>query len=268
MQNENIIFKLQAGAIKLHQETRRKLSALSVEDKLLYAEFTELQKGRNIEDFFKITSDFFVMQEKISALKEDIKNLGLPGTNEILKNLEKASLSERMLTLDVLEHITNYVGSAGEDEKVMNDRKQIITTKIADFLKGGQIVFDDNAELYGKWSNFTKNRVSRKGTSSHQSEDEQFAVRGPFVKEALFGTRNDVTGKKHTWLQLESHPTGLRYILGHLLSYVIYKITGKNVGPYGRSEYTEKNSLKLNKKPAYESQSTTEQPPPEAPKLG
>ncbi|CAL7961036.1 hypothetical protein GAMM_10053 [Gammaproteobacteria bacterium] len=244
--------------LQLPQDTLGKLSALSVGDKWLYAEFTELQKGRNIEDASEIARDFFAMQVEISVLKEDIKNLGLPGTNEILKNLEKASLSERMLTLDVLELFTKYVYSA-PDEKNMLDRKKDVTAKVAEFLKGGQIIFpDEGAGLYGKWSKFNKqNLVSRKGASSHQSEDEQFAVRGPFVKEALFGTRKDAAGNKHTWLQLESHPTGLRYLLGHLLSYVIYKITGKNIGPYGRSEYTEKAPLNLNKTPALESPGIT-----------
>jgi hypothetical protein len=98
---------------------------------------------------------------------------------------------------------------------------------------------------YKKWIGLQNNLVSRKGASSHQSETEQFAIRGPFVKEALFGTRKGEDGKTHTWLQLESHPTGLRYLLGHLASYVIYRITGMNIGPYGRSEYTERSPLNL-----------------------
>ncbi len=227
---------------KLPSKSLEKLAALSPEDKKLYAEFTTLQKDK---DFPKITEDFFVMQTQLDALKSDITKLGLVGTDEILKNLEKASLSERMLTLDVLEHLTEYVHSA-PNEKTKEARKADVAERMAEFLKGGQIIFpDEGAELYGKWSKFPKNLISRKGTSSHKSEDEQFAVRGPFVKEALFGTRKGADGKKHNWLQLESHPTGLRHLLGHLVSYVIYKITGKNIGPYGRSKYTEANPIKL-----------------------
>ncbi len=192
---------------------------------------------------------FFEQLGRLKVLEQDIKHLGelgyIVGVDAILENLKKASSDEKMLVLDVLGYFSEYVRSAStESDRVR--RSDDIAEQIAEFLQGGQIIFPDGGTwLYDKWSKFEHNRVSRKGASSHQSADEQFAIRGPFVKEALFGTRVCQDGKKHTWLQLESHPTGLRYILGHLISYILYKITGKNIGPYGRSQYTERSPLYL-----------------------
>jgi hypothetical protein len=227
-----------------------KVAALNKTDKKFYDEFLALHENmKDQKDSLAIKESFFEQLNRIETLKKDLKDLGLLGTitntNEIIKNLELATPNEKMLTLNVLEYFSNHVGLAGNDKEI-EKCKQEVAKLTAEFLKGGQIIFPDKgAELYGKWSNFTNNLISRKGTSSHQSEDEQFAIRGPFVKEALFGTRMGADGKKYSWLQLESHPTGLRYLLGHLIAYVAYQVTGKNIGPYGQSKYTEANPIKL-----------------------
>jgi hypothetical protein len=56
-----------------------------------------------------------------------------------------------------------------------------------------------------------------------------------------------------TWLQLEKHKVdfsnrlirGIRLIVFHLLDFLKYRWTGKNVSPCGLSEYTEKNPIKI-----------------------
>ena len=181
-------------------------------------------------------------EEKVKNISDYIKELQLTNSATIITNLLKATEVEKILIIGVIDYFKQYAKDHSEKE---TELKHLI----AEFLKGGQIIFpDDNGELYNDWKNLqNKNKgevISRKGASSHQSADEQFAIRGRFVKEALFGTRI-INGKKHTWLQLESHSTDFRYLLGHLISYVIYKVTGMNVGPYGRSKYVEKTPLNL-----------------------
>ncbi len=109
---------------------------------------------------------------------------------------------------------------------------------LEEFFKGGHLVIEDDGELYNKWNTFTR-KTDRNNSSSHDSIDKQFSIQGPLVKECLIGTRM-VGDKKATWIQLESHPTSVLHVIGHLVSFLKYKLTGKNQGPYGQSKYTEK----------------------------
>lgn len=79
----------------------------------------------------------------------------------------------------------------------------------------------------------------------------------------MFGTRyedkND-PNTKYTWIQLESRPVGspkewiksrkdfIEQIINlflHLVAYFDYKWNHNNIGPYGKSTFTEKNPLKI-----------------------
>ena len=92
--------------------------------------------------------------------------------------------------------------------------------------------------------------MSRQRLSSHhRTVDKQLypdlGMHGPLVREKLHGrTANG------TWMQLEKDPGGLRreHAPGwndvlHLVDFVIYRVTKRNVGPWGLSAVTERRPM-------------------------
>lgn len=123
---------------------------------------------------------------------------------------------------------------------------------IAEILNGAYVIIDDGGESYTKWCQEIK-KISKR-FSSHESNADQYAVRGKLVKECLFSKKevkiDQATKKDVTWFQLERYPAKFVYHLPHLWTWFLYKISGKNIGPYGSSPHREgSNPLKLRLKP-------------------
>lgn len=134
--------------------------------------------------------------------------------------------------------------------------------QIREFFKGAHIEFiDNNGDTYDNWIKYFQEKDSKhfKGrSSSHKSEGQQYSLEGNLVYEALFGTRKDSrTGIKYTWVQLERNPVGdyqqwtksgwdfckqFINLLRHFMNFIQYRITGRNIGPYGSSPHTENNN--------------------------
>ena len=112
---------------------------------------------------------------------------------------------------------------------------------IEEALKGGYINFHDDGGLYEELvANFQSILKNRR--SSHDSCVQQYSFSGPVISEVLMGVSVDKEGNKRTWIQFEKH--NMRTIIGiimHLIDYLQHKFTGKNIGPYGESEYTDRN---------------------------
>jgi len=113
-------------------------------------------------------------------------------------------------------------------------------------FKGGYIVIEDGGTRWQEWANMEGSKPRR---SNLQSVDTQYSFQGDLVKECLFGTRM-ANGHKCTWVQLESYPVNMdqldmRNLLGHFTSYVLFKLSAKNIGPNGQSVYTEAQPLYL-----------------------
>ncbi|PJD92751.1 MAG: hypothetical protein CK424_03995 [Legionella sp.] len=122
--------------------------------------------------------------------------------------------------------------------------KNTIFTKaiLEEMLKGGHIQFEDDGAFYEELLlNFKEHLQTR--SSSHQSCKQQYSFSGPVVKELLMGVSNK-NGRKTTWIQLEKNNTKtiIDFIL-HIIDYLQYKLTGKNIGPYGSSKHTDQNPL-------------------------
>ena len=113
----------------------------------------------------------------------------------------------------------------------------------------GAHVLVDAPDLYERW-NVPK---SRKRISSHHKHiDKQrypdLGLKGPLVREKLHG-RTDAG----TWMQLEKTPASMGggihlpslNDVQHLIDYVVYRITKRNVGPWGLSGMTEKRPMYL-----------------------
>ena len=121
--------------------------------------------------------------------------------------------------------------------------------QLRDVLWGGHVLVDD-PDLYERWRfpKLTRERLS----SHHRTVDKQMypdlGMHGPLVREKLHG--RTATG---TWVQLEKTPAafggGHRLPtwndVQHLMDYIVYRITKRNVGPWGLSAATERRPMYL-----------------------
>jgi hypothetical protein len=121
--------------------------------------------------------------------------------------------------------------------------------QLRDVLWGGHVLIDD-PDLYEHWRfpKVTRQRLS----SHHRTVDKQtypdLGMHGPLVREKLHG--RTATG---TWVQLEKTPAafGAGHRLPtwndvqHLADFVVYRVTKRNVGPWGLSAVTERRPMYL-----------------------
>jgi hypothetical protein len=114
-------------------------------------------------------------------------------------------------------------------------------TLTAEVLRGAHVlVEDEDSKIYdflrtlpGAWRQI----------SSHQSDRDQYGIpEGRVVSTLLVGRIRNTT-----WFQLEDAPWDPFHdfvgSLNHAIDYVEYKIRGRNIGPLGTSEFTDKNPL-------------------------
>ena len=121
--------------------------------------------------------------------------------------------------------------------------------QLRDVLCGGHVLVD-NPDLYERWRfpKVTRERLS----SHHKTVDKQsypdLGMHGPLVREKLHG--RTATG---TWVQLEKTPAAFgpghklptwNDVL-HLVDFVVYRVTKRNVGPWGLSAATERRPMYL-----------------------
>ncbi len=128
------------------------------------------------------------------------------------------------------------------------ERHGLDVVRLRDVLCGAHVLVDDPA-LYEAWQ-FTKSR--QRLSSHHRSIDKarypDFGLKGPVVREKLHGRTTS-----GTWVQFEKTPAsmgaGFRlpdlHDVQHLLDYVVYRITKRNVGPWGLSAATERRPMYL-----------------------
>jgi hypothetical protein len=121
--------------------------------------------------------------------------------------------------------------------------------QLRDVLWGGHVLID-NPDLYERWRfpKVTRTRLS----SHHRTVDKQsypdLGMHGPLVREKLHG--RTASG---TWIQLEKTPAafGAGHRLPswndvlHLVDFIVYRMTKRNVGPWGLSAATERRPMYL-----------------------
>jgi hypothetical protein len=162
---------------------------------------------------------------------EDIfKNVPLSIKNKVQKNLKSISVEEG----EIIDDLKDLIDSSKRDQWDKCLKK---------ILKGAYVVIVDGGYMYNQWEANCENKQTR--VSSHESNSIQYGIRGKVFKEVLFSKKvmelPNGTLKEVTWLQMERYPTKLGYFILHLWTWVLYKITGKNQGPYGSSSHTEKS---------------------------
>lgn len=120
---------------------------------------------------------------------------------------------------------------------------ELTSAVLEELLKGGHLKFYDDGLFYNELIQHFNSSIQKR-SSSHNSCVQQYSLSGPVVKEVLFGISIDKNGNESTWIQFEKHNmnTIIEYIL-HLFDYLMHKLTGKNIGPYGSSDHTESNPI-------------------------
>ncbi len=120
--------------------------------------------------------------------------------------------------------------------------------QLREVLCGAHVLIDEPT-LYDRWRfpQLSRERLS----SHHRTVDKQrypdLGLRGPLVREKLHGRT-----AQGTWVQLEKTPASMGGFklptwndLQHLVDYVVYRITKRNVGPWGLSGHVEKRPMYL-----------------------
>jgi hypothetical protein len=128
------------------------------------------------------------------------------------------------------------------------ERHELDIPRLRDVLWGAHVLVDDPA-LYERWA---AAKASRKRISSHHPDVDKkrypdIGLKGPLVREKLHGRT-----AHGTWIQLEKTPAAVGagrlpswQDVQHLYDYVVYRITRRNVGPWGLSGITEKRPMYL-----------------------
>ena len=128
------------------------------------------------------------------------------------------------------------------------ERHGLDVIRMRDVLCGAHVLVDDPS-LYDTWR-FPRSR--QRLSSHHKTVDKtqypDIGLKGPVVREKLHGRTSS-----GTWVQLEKTPAsmgdGFRlpnwHDVQHLADYVVYRITKRNVGPWGLSAATEKRPMYL-----------------------
>ncbi len=192
---------------------------------------------------FIISCTFCVQLFGQSSFLEDIES-------ELFKSemLSFLNLGETTDTIFIqkIEKTTKSLTVGSDEAVVMQDIWQLLAHNPSLFqkvLNGAHVRVFDNGYLYFKWEELES---ARKRISSHPSipESFQYGIVGPISHEILFGIV-EVDGDILTFFQFENTPwdSSLKNMVWHTMDAIQYLITGKNIGPYGRSEHTDKNPL-------------------------
>ncbi len=116
-----------------------------------------------------------------------------------------------------------------------------------EFLHGAHFIIADNGHLYDILSakklggrRLVGERFSSHYPTSRIETDISFQC-SPIISELLIGKAKR-EGKVITWFQTEGNPmTSLRGVALHTIDLIQYITTGRNVGLYGTSEFTERS---------------------------
>lgn len=132
------------------------------------------------------------------------------------------------------------------DDLITNDLLRLTGfTKVDKILNGAHIIIEnDQAQLYNKWQNL---KNCRPRSSSHYLFNrlgQQYAITGSAFTEVLFGQKIH-NGKLSTWFQAEASPAVGGSFWSHAKDFLIYILSGKNIGPQGTSNHTDRSPIIL-----------------------
>jgi hypothetical protein len=129
------------------------------------------------------------------------------------------------------------------------ERHGLDVPQLREVLCGAHVLVDD-PELYANWRfDGSRERLSSHHKSVDKKQYPDLGLKGPLVREKLHGR----TPHGGTWVQLEKTPAAMGHgfrlpswsdVL-HLVDYIVYRITKRNVGPWGLSRHVERRPMYL-----------------------
>lgn len=156
-------------------------------------------------------------------------------------------------------YLQRLITKSAEDERSLKAVQYIIDTiKCVEFccndkgqevLKGAHIVIQGDEDVYRKMMEETsvRNRIS-----SHYrgQKEEEKGINLKNYADFLVGLTKHEGGQKKVFMQMEGHKVdfsqgiirGAILLVLHMLDFLKYRWTGKNIGPCGKSEHTENNA--------------------------
>ncbi len=158
------------------------------------------------------------------------------------------SQDELSIFQDIINIINNISPLSNADNGCLNGCEFLIA-----ILKGAHVHIND-ADFYYNWGKLSD---GYKRISSHPSKKNcpQYSINGPWLHTILFGIVTNKESQDLTFFQLENSAFGaipgcgyremLRQNAIHAIDYVKYKARGLNQGPYGQSEFKDKNPILL-----------------------
>ncbi|MFP3018491.1 MAG: hypothetical protein ACEY3E_06400 [Candidatus Tisiphia sp.] len=163
-------------------------------------------------------------------------------------DIDPADSKEKLID-NIIKTPEDSIDPKGSLEKagvIIDIMEKVVLQHAGDFLKGAHIMVEDNGDMYDTLKDLG---LVRERISSHhrgnKAESDASVQAGEIFREFLVGKTKD--GK--TWFQLEAHCIGgLSNFIKHMIDYVTYVLTGKNVGQYGLSEHVDSKPITLNAK--------------------
>lgn len=225
------LFELPLGLMK------RIINALK---RILYLDDSESEAEKLLKEYTRKmvlqAESFFrknVSPEMLEANRRTNRKIALKMVNQVA---HEAKIPLNDYEKEFYDRLARHFGYSNEID---------IEYSIMEILSGAHVLIADDGALYDELS--TKPGFNHKRQSSHYSDQktspQQYAVRGKFSKEILYG-KMEKDGKIYSWCQLEANPMkGIsRASFNHIfVDFVRYRMTGKNQGPMGSSIHTENN---------------------------
>jgi hypothetical protein len=151
---------------------------------------------------------------------------------------------------DFSPKLSNAVARCTDDEvQVLGDLmdRGMSIPALVSVLQGAHVIVGDDG-LYERWIFPTsRRRMSSHHRSVDKSRTPDYGLDGPLVRESLHGK-----AEVGTWVQLERTKATFQWgklptwsDVVHIRDYVLYRITGKNVGPWGLSAHVDTRPMLL-----------------------
>ena len=135
---------------------------------------------------------------------------------------------------------------------VLDVIEQVVAQNVKKALKGAHIMYQDNGQLFDALAaeGIAHERMSSHHASNKATKWDRGIQGGEIFRELLIGKTKD--GK--TWFQLERNSTkgGIGNFFRHMADFVVYKLTGKNVGQYGLSSHVDRDPINVVQAPPTE----------------
>lgn len=151
---------------------------------------------------------------------------------------------------DFSPKLSNAVADCTDDEvQVLGDLvdRGMSIPALVGVLQGAHVIVGDDA-LYERWIFPTsRQRMSSHHRTVDKSRTPDYGLDGPLVRESLHGK-----AEVGTWVQLERTKATFQWgklptwsDVVHIRDYILYRITGKNVGPWGLSAHVDTRPMLL-----------------------